>query len=529
MGNVTSKVVKLLAGICFGITALTVQAWMVDPKIVVEKAFAQNALIVRFSEAKAASVELRVDGKPVATREVKSPGRSGEVTFDLNPDRLAAGDHKLDVVLYNQAGQKIGAYTSQVSIAPKPNAPVMLSAPKFGEQISGTYQVEVQVQKQINKPYVSLFVDRQLKEMRNVPPYRFYWDTTKETQGWHTLEAWAYDDNGNTHKSQAITTYVNNPGGRTERQEPSKPVVEGEVAGPSGENIGTTGVNGTKGVAADTVATTRGTGILVPGEPTRITEGVLAGAAVTIRATDAATAKAIEYADTQASGQKVALPAAVTPVTAAKVVVPKVGDVGIANQVATKNIEAVNTSATNTTRVAEPARVKATPVVVGAKPAVSAVKGPIEVATAKTTTMANLAVRTAPTLYAVKYGSRIANGSYSILFDGKPIKFDVQPRAIQGVPVAPFRYLFEYAGGDVKWDNAAKALTASKPGTRVNLRIGDDFALLNGSHVTMDMPAFLENGRTIVPLSFISDSLDVQVDYDAASGHMLITSGQPGK
>jgi hypothetical protein len=34
----------------------------------------------------------------------------------------------------------------------------------------------------------------------------------------------------------------------------------------------------------------------------------------------------------------------------------------------------------------------------------------------------------------------------------------------------------------------------------------------------------LERGRTIVPLSFIRDSLNVEVEYDPSTGHVLITT-----
>jgi hypothetical protein len=40
----------------------------------------------------------------------------------------------------------------------------------------------------------------------------------------------------------------------------------------------------------------------------------------------------------------------------------------------------------------------------------------------------------------------------------------------------------------------------------------------------METAPYIDRGRTIVPLSFIDDALNVNVDYDKETGHVLITS-----
>ncbi len=133
---------------------------------------------------------------------------------------------------------------------------------------------------------------------------------------------------------------------------------------------------------------------------------------------------------------------------------------------------------------------------------------------------------TAAKVIAVGHGTKLANvATYSISLNAKPVTFDsVKPRVTNNVPLTPFRYLFEQSGGKVNWADKTKSVTANAPGKDIYIRIGDKLAKVNSLPVQLDLTPFIENGRTIVPLSFIKDALDVEVDYDPVTNHVLITS-----
>jgi hypothetical protein len=40
----------------------------------------------------------------------------------------------------------------------------------------------------------------------------------------------------------------------------------------------------------------------------------------------------------------------------------------------------------------------------------------------------------------------------------------------------------------------------------------------------MEAIPYLERGRTIIPVSFLRDALKVEVEYDKATNHVLITT-----
>jgi hypothetical protein len=44
--------------------------------------------------------------------------------------------------------------------------------------------------------------------------------------------------------------------------------------------------------------------------------------------------------------------------------------------------------------------------------------------------------------------------------------------------------------------------------------------------VLMERKPFLDSGRTIVPLTFIKDALDVKINFDEKTGRLLIESGK---
>lgn len=103
------------------------------------------------------------------------------------------------------------------------------------------------------------------------------------------------------------------------------------------------------------------------------------------------------------------------------------------------------------------------------------------------------------------------------------VRLDVPARVQEGIALSPFRHLYEAAGGKVKWTHEDKTVNANGAARSATVKIGSKTALLNGQKTTLEYAAFIDHGRTIVPLSFISDTLNVNVDVDPKTGHVLIT------
>ncbi|WP_338553534.1 CotH kinase family protein [Paenibacillus sp. KS-LC4] len=118
-----------------------------------------------------------------------------------------------------------------------------------------------------------------------------------------------------------------------------------------------------------------------------------------------------------------------------------------------------------------------------------------------------------------------AAGAISVLLNGSKVSFDNQEPVNQsGRVLVPLRGIFEAFGAEVKWDAATKKITAVKDDRTVTLTIGSTTAYVNGTAVTLDVPASVVNGRTLVPVRFISEGLDMDAAWDAATATVRIAS-----
>lgn len=121
-------------------------------------------------------------------------------------------------------------------------------------------------------------------------------------------------------------------------------------------------------------------------------------------------------------------------------------------------------------------------------------------------------------------------GAVRVFVDGEQVLFD-QPPIVQGSRVlVPLRGVFEKMGATVEWHPSTRTVLAAKGSTLVELRIGSRIAKVNDRPVTLDVPAMIVRGRTLVPLRFVSESMGGLVQYQSENRTVLIwTSGQAGQ
>ncbi|HEV2438827.1 MAG TPA: copper amine oxidase N-terminal domain-containing protein [bacterium] len=111
-----------------------------------------------------------------------------------------------------------------------------------------------------------------------------------------------------------------------------------------------------------------------------------------------------------------------------------------------------------------------------------------------------------------------------IVVDGNPIYLDAPPVIVNGRVLVPLRGVFERLGATVLWDAASQTVRAQRGPIGVALTIGASQAVVNGQPQSLDSPALLVGGRTMVPLRFISQALGAAVGWDAGSYTVQIAS-----
>ena len=109
-----------------------------------------------------------------------------------------------------------------------------------------------------------------------------------------------------------------------------------------------------------------------------------------------------------------------------------------------------------------------------------------------------------------------------VQFQDKILGFETPPVIESGSTLVPMRFLFEQMGADVEWNGETQTATATLDNTAVTFAIDDTNAEVNNTPATMDVPARLINGKTMVPLRFLSEEMGFEVAWDAESRTAII-------
>ncbi len=100
--------------------------------------------------------------------------------------------------------------------------------------------------------------------------------------------------------------------------------------------------------------------------------------------------------------------------------------------------------------------------------------------------------------------------------------YDQMPVIVEGRTLVPMRAIFESLGATVEWVDATKMVTGTKGDTVVKIQIGKNIAIVNGKAQTLDVAAQIVSGRTMVPARFVAESLGCEVGWDADTKTVLI-------
>lgn len=94
-----------------------------------------------------------------------------------------------------------------------------------------------------------------------------------------------------------------------------------------------------------------------------------------------------------------------------------------------------------------------------------------------------------------------------------------------GRTMVPLRFISENMGiSDVEWNEKERSVTVKEGGRAVKMRIGEKSYTVDGNERVMDTAPVLRNGRTFVPLRALAESLGFYADYE--SGLVYVSSGE---
>ncbi len=114
----------------------------------------------------------------------------------------------------------------------------------------------------------------------------------------------------------------------------------------------------------------------------------------------------------------------------------------------------------------------------------------------------------------------------TLILNGSRVSPQVAPYIdSNGRTMVPLRFIMESMGADVDWLAAEQGIVINRGTTTLKMGIGRRQAEVNGQSITLDTTPVLRNDRTMVPVRFISQAFGGQVSWDPASQTVSITLG----
>lgn len=121
-----------------------------------------------------------------------------------------------------------------------------------------------------------------------------------------------------------------------------------------------------------------------------------------------------------------------------------------------------------------------------------------------------------------KLYDKVGKTGVKLYVNGDEPNFDVAPFIRDGYTLVPFRAIAEALKAQVSWNEEEQSVTVTRGDVTVKLYLGETTAYVNGEAVQLQMPAEVVNGRTVVPVRFVSESLNSTVKWEGETESVVI-------
>jgi hypothetical protein len=538
-----------------------------------------TAVVVEFAldpSRVVAEVELYVDGERFGRNPIRSGSGLNRTVFYLDTTRYGNGEHTLSAVAYDADNQTWFALSGVrvantdlltrgggVSGAGRDSVEptIEIVRPSEGSVLQGIVDILVAAGDNACNPMVTIFIDRKIKAMTNRPPYTWTWDTRLYPDGQHLVEAWAHDEAQNRSVARPVSVESANLNPLTGSEEVLDPGAAGgkDVEPGTGEEQVAMAPGGAVAVAAAGSPLVAGLQALTQGY--RLAAGAESVVAVISPPVGSVPTAAVAAPPPKEEKPQVATPVLTNPLKTAYqgLAGTRSGWSAAAESAGPRAVTPTVSMGTAPVTYVEPTTVEVSETV-AAESGAAAVVGPVTVPRiplaglnvsgpepgrpvavrptaesrkpspqpAKTggngvqVASANVGTKLTGTVVGTT-GPRTLDSLF-VVFDSTLIKFDVKPTVKEGMAVAPFRQIFEHTGGTVNWIHELKIVNAKNEKVDIEIKIGRRMALVNEDELMMALTPYIQEGRTMVPLSFIRDALGLKMEYDPSTGRVYLST-----
>ncbi|KAB2336675.1 copper amine oxidase N-terminal domain-containing protein [Cytobacillus depressus] len=106
--------------------------------------------------------------------------------------------------------------------------------------------------------------------------------------------------------------------------------------------------------------------------------------------------------------------------------------------------------------------------------------------------------------------------------DGWVLYTDVSPQIVNGRALVPIRVISEQLGASVHWEAKTKKITIKNNSQSISLVIGEKQAIKVNEVVALDVSPQIKNGRTLIPMRFVSEALGQSIKWDSTKKAVVV-------
>ncbi|MCK5848134.1 MAG: hypothetical protein KAH01_02920 [Caldisericia bacterium] len=106
-------------------------------------------------------------------------------------------------------------------------------------------------------------------------------------------------------------------------------------------------------------------------------------------------------------------------------------------------------------------------------------------------------------------------GNSTAYVNGEIHSLDAEPFINEGRTMVPLRFISESFKAKVLWNNTIQEITILDNGVKIILKIGSRDMFVNQKKILLDSPPLIQKNRTFVPIRAISEALHAVIEWDA--------------
>ncbi len=110
----------------------------------------------------------------------------------------------------------------------------------------------------------------------------------------------------------------------------------------------------------------------------------------------------------------------------------------------------------------------------------------------------------------------------NVIYKGKYLFFETKPMMKNARVMVPVRNVFGIFGMEIQWNEESQTAVCRNETHTIEITADKGTAVVNGQEASLDVPAFVTDGRLYVPLRFLGEALGISVSWDEAKRAVII-------